>query len=227
VGMYPIPMRHGMTIGELALMMNERFGIGTDLELISMDGWRRDRVFPTLGRPFVPPSPNMPIFETAQVYPGQVIWEGTNVSEGRGTTRPFEMFGAPYIKPAELKGRFLARGIPGVVLREITFEPTFNKWAGEMCHGFHLHVVDPGAVDIYYVSLCLLQDVMALYPDRFEWKSPPYEYEYRRMPIDLILGSRTLRLRLEQGAEPAEEKAAWEREISRFLEDRKPFLRYD
>lgn len=227
VGMYPIPMRHGLTIGELALMMNERFGIGADLELVPMRGWRRDRMYPDIGRPFVPPSPNMPIFETAQVYPGQVIWEGTNVSEGRGTTRPFEMFGAPYIRATELKERFLARDIPGVVLREIAFEPTFSKWAGETCHGFHLHVVDADLLDIYYVSLCLLQDVMDLYPDGFEWKAPPYEYEYRRMPIDLILGSRTLRLNLEQGADLANERKTWEEELSRFREDRKPFLLYE
>ena len=226
VGMYPIPMRHGLTVGELALMMNDRFGIGVDLELIRMNGWRRDRMFPEIGRPFVPPSPNMPIFETAQVYPGQVIWEGTNVSEGRGTTRPFEMFGAPYINPAELRKRFLARGIPGVILREIAFEPTFSKWAGEMCRGFHLHLADAESVDIYYVSLCLLQDVMALHPDRFEWKQPPYEYEYRRMPIDLILGSRKLRLDLEKGVDLAKEKAAWEQDFSRYREDRKPFLLY-
>ncbi|MBI4772724.1 MAG: DUF1343 domain-containing protein [Deltaproteobacteria bacterium] len=159
--------------------------------------------------------------------PGQVIWEGTNVSEGRGTTRPFEMFGAPYIRATELKERFLARDIPGVVLREIAFEPTFSKWAGETCHGFHLHVVDADLLDIYYVSLCLLQDVMDLYPDGFEWKAPPYEYEYRRMPIDLILGSRTLRLNLEQGADLANERKTWEEELSRFREDRKPFLLYE
>jgi len=226
VGMYPIPMRHGLTIGEMALFLNEEFAIRADLTVVPMEGWERRLLWPDTGRPFIPPSPNMPIFETAQVYPGQVIWEATNISEGRGTCRPFEMFGAPFIRPSETAVKFKSRGIPGVFLREIAFEPVFHKWTGELCNGFHVHITVPEEADPYYVSLCLLQDLLELYPEHFQWKYPPYEYEYDRMPIDLILGSHSLRKGLEAGADLSQEKEIWEEQVARFRKRVQPYLLY-
>ncbi len=226
VGMFPIPMRHGMTIGELALLFNSRFGIGADLTVVPLRGWLRHWNHPQTGRVFVPPSPNMPCYETALVYPGQVIWEGTNISEGRGTTRPFEVFGAPFLRTVELEKQFRGREIPGVFLREISFEPTFHKWAGRLCHGFHLHITEPEAADPFFVSLCLLQDVIELHPEDFQWKSPPYEYETERMPIHLILGSRSLREKAESGGDLEEEKRRWEEAAERFNADRRVALLY-
>lgn len=226
VGLYPIPMRHGMTIGEMALLCNGQFGIGADLTVVPMKGWKRSMQFPDTGLTFIPPSPNMPIWETALVYPGQVIWEGTNISEGRGTTRPFEWFGAPFIDARQLKEAFLARNLPGVVLREIGFEPTFQKWAGLFCSGFHLHVTDVDRYEPYYCSLCLLQDILSLWPDKFAWREPPYEYEYERLPIDLILGSSDLREKIASGADLEDIKRGWETGVSDFMGVRASCLLY-
>ncbi len=226
VGLYPIPMRHGMTIGEMAMLCNEGFGIGADLTVVPMRGWRRSMLFPQTGLPFVPPSPNMPIWETAMVYPGQVIWEGTNVSEGRGTTRPFETFGAPFFDTTELVKRFASRKLPGIHLREIGFEPTFNKWQGQLCSGFHLHVTDTESYEPCFCSLALLQDVIAVRPEAFQWKEPPYEYEFERLPIDLILGSRELREHLENGGSLAESHEAWSDGLNDFLRMRSAYLLY-
>ena len=210
VGRYPIPMRHGLTIGELARMFNEAFAIGCDLEVVPMLNWRRSTYFQDTGLPWIAPSPNLPTPAAAGVYPGQVIWEGTNVSEARGTTQPFEVFGAPFIKTAELQAAVLERPLPGAVLRPAAFEPTANKWQGERCNGFQIHVTDPDQYRPFETSLRLLQAVMQHYPDAFEWKPPPYEYEFEKQPIDLILGSRRIREELEQGTTVAELQAQWQ-----------------
>ena len=141
VGPYPLPMRHGMTLGELARYYNEVGRIGCDLDVIPVQGWDRSRYLDATGLPWVLPSPNLPTLDTAIVYPGQVLLEGTNLSEGRGTTRPFELFGAPFINPFEVTAALRdAYELPGVVLRETWFQPTFHKWAGEVCGGLQLHV---------------------------------------------------------------------------------------
>jgi uncharacterized protein YbbC (DUF1343 family) len=226
VGLYPIPMRHGMTIGEMALLCNGQFGIGADLTVVPMKGWKRRMQFPETGLIFIPPSPNMPTWDTALVYPGQVIWEGTNVSEGRGTTRPFEWFGAPFFVAQQLKESFRKRNTPGVFMREIGFEPTFHKWAGLFCKGFHLHVTAPDLYEPYFSSLCLLQDVLRLWPESFSWKEPPYEYDYERLPIDLILGSSELREKITSGAEMKDIRREWAKGIEDFLDIRAPCLLY-
>jgi len=226
VGLYPLPMRHGLTLGELALLLNDHFRIGAEVEVVAMGGWRRAMLFPQTGLPWVFPSPNMPAFITALVYPGQVIWEGTNISEGRGTTLPFELFGAPFIDPAAIREKLRDIELPGCLLRPLRFEPTSGKWAGWVCAGFQLHVTDAAAFLPYRTSLALLQAVMTLYPDQFACKPPPYEYEYDRLPLDLILGDGALRRGLEEGRPLPELEAAWQPGLREFDDLRRRYFLY-
>ncbi len=196
VGPYPLPMRHGLTLGELARYYNATQALGCDLEVIAASGWRRREYFDATGLPWVMPSPNLPTLEGALVYPGQVLLEGTNLSEGRGTTRPFEYFGAPFLEPAGIKAA-LESPLPGVMLREVVFEPTFHKWAGQMCRGFQLHVTDRRAFKPYYTTLALIRAILSLYPEQFSWRQPPYEYETERLPFDLLTGDAAVRQALE------------------------------
>ncbi|MCP4117855.1 MAG: DUF1343 domain-containing protein [Desulfobacteraceae bacterium] len=191
VGRYPIPMRHGLTVGEIALLFNKRHGINADLKVVPMENWARDMFFEDTGLPWIAPSPNLPTPASAMVYPGQVIFEGTNLSEGRGTTQPFELFGAPFVDTdailANLEGR-----ISGAVLRPVCFQPCSGKWQNHVCQGFQIHVTSPATYRSYGTSMMLLQQIMQLHPDGFQWKEPPYEYEYQRRPMDLILGNERL-----------------------------------
>lgn len=216
VGRYPIPMRHGLTIAELALVFNTRFGIDCDLEVVPLQGWKRDMHFARTGLPWVAPSPNLPTPASAMVYPGQVIWEGTNVSEGRGTTQPFELFGAPFLEPDRLLEMIDAALVCGAVLRPVEFEPTANKWAGHPCRGFQLHVTDPVRYSPYALSLGLYQAIYRAYPDQFAYKQPPYEYEVERLPMDLILGDRRVRSELEAGRPISEIVSDWEPSLSDY-----------
>jgi uncharacterized protein YbbC (DUF1343 family) len=168
----------------------------------------------------------MPVFETSQVYPGQVIWEGTNISEGRGTCRPFEMFGSPFLDVDAVKALLPTEALAGCHLQEITFRPTFHKWQGEVCRGFMVHVTDPGTFRPYFFTIAVLRSIRLTHGDRFEWKQPPYEYEFERMPIDLILGDRSLREGIEGGLEMADLQARWEGEVKEFREWREGFLLY-
>ena len=199
VGLWSIPMRHGLTVGELALLCNKEMEIGAELEIVPVQGWQRDMLFSQTGLPWVFPSPNMPTFSTAFVYPGQVVWEGTNISEGRGTTLPFELVGAPFLDSLQVLDVVARADLPGCILRPLAFEPTSGKWAGIGCHGFQLHVTDPEVFMPYRTSLVLLQAIFQLYPEEFSYKNPPYEYEFERLPIDLILGDQAVREALEQG----------------------------
>lgn len=226
VGLYPIPMRHGLTFGELAQFINKEFAINAELDVIRMDGWKRDMLFRDTGIPWVFPSPNMPTPETALVYPGQVIWEGTNISEGRGTCFPFELVGAPFFGHKEILDAIAAIPLPGCILRPVMFEPTSNKWMGKPCPGFHLHVIDPVSFLPYRTSLVLLQSFMKLYPDSFEYKSPPYEYEYERLPMDLILGDADLRQALAQGENVLDLENGWQEDLKQFDDARKKYFLY-
>jgi uncharacterized protein YbbC (DUF1343 family) len=161
----------------------------------------------------------MPTFDTAVVYPGQVLLEGTNLSEGRGTTRPFEIFGAPWLNAAAVRRRFESRRLRGMILREMVFEPTFHKWSGEACRGFQIHVTDPAAYRPYRTTLGLLQDVFAEHGDRFEWKKPPYEYVTDRLPIDVLTGDPGVRKALVGGADLRELERSWRREIRAFIRE--------
>lgn len=227
VGLYPIPMRHGLTFGELAKFINKEFDINAQLDVIKMDGWKRDMLFRDTGLPWVFPSPNMPTPEAALVYPGQVIWEGTNISEGRGTCFPFELVGAPFFMHDDILDNISGTLIPGCTLRPVVFEPTSNKWKGKPCPGFHLHVTDPVSFLPYRTSLVLLQAFMKLYPDLFEYKSPPYEYEYERLPMDLILGDTNLRQSLEQGENVLDLENGWQEGLKQFDDLRKKYFLYN
>jgi uncharacterized protein YbbC (DUF1343 family) len=231
VGLYAVPMRHGLTLGEMALLVNERLPARTgvprcDLTVVPMDGWRRRMRFADTGLPWVLPSPNMPTPDSAVVYPGQVLLEGTNLSEGRGTTRPFEVWGAPYLDPGALRPRFERRRLPGCVLRDHDFQPTFHKWQGEVCRGFQLHVTDPERYLPYLTTLALLQDVVALHRDRFAWKQPPYEYVTDRLPIDVLTGDPAVREVIESGGDLRALAAAWKAEIRAFGREAAPHLLY-
>lgn len=227
VGLFPIPMRHGMTIGELARFLNGAFSIGADLEVIPMSGWHRAMYFDDTGLNWVFPSPNMPTPTTALVYPGQVIWEGTNVSEGRGTTLPFELVGAPYWQVDAVAERLDSRNCGGCLLRPLVFQPTSGKWAGRPCNGFQIHVLDRALYHPYRTSLALLQAVFNLYPDDFSYKKPPYEYEYEKLPIDLIIGDGSVRSQVEGNVSIDEIEKQWQQDVEEFIELRKDFLLYE
>jgi uncharacterized protein YbbC (DUF1343 family) len=228
VGLYPIPMRHGLTFGELARLLNSHFAIGADLEVISMQGWQRGMLYTDTGLPWVFPSPNMVSPAASLVYPGQVIWEGTNISEGRGTCLPFELFGAPFVNCDEILNKIKESiHLPGSFLRPLIFEPTSNKWAGQACHGFQIHVTDPAVFLPYRTSLALLQAVMLLYPKAFQYKEPPYEYEYERLPMDLILGDRKIREALEQGENVMDLENSWQDDLDNFNKLRQEVFLYN
>jgi uncharacterized protein YbbC (DUF1343 family) len=196
VGGATIPMRHGLTLGELARLINAEQQIGADLTVVPMTGWRREMLFEETGLPWVAPSPNMPRLTTALLYPGQVLLEGTNLSEGRGTTLPFELVGAPFVDPHKLVQELAATELPGIALRPIRFVPTFDKYQGQRCSGVAIHIVEPGKVRSFAITLNLLAAVNRLWPDDFRWLPPPYEYEREKMPIDILYGSPQLRLAL-------------------------------
>jgi uncharacterized protein YbbC (DUF1343 family) len=227
VGRYPIPMRHGLTIAELARLFNARFGIGCALEVLPMSGWRREMMYADTGLPWVAPSPNLPTPASAAVYPGQVVWEGTTVSEGRGTTQPFELFGAPYLDTRALAAAMGDTPVDGYLLRPVAFEPTANKWQGRCCRGFQIHVLDARRYAPYRTSLKLLQAIVRQHADEFAWRPPPYEYEAEKLPIDLIIGDQALRLRLES-QEPIESlEASWGPGLEEFREVSRECRLYD
>lgn len=210
VGLFPIALRHGLTIAELARLFNGTFGIGAQLETVTMEGWSRGDWWDATGLPWVMPSPNMPTLDTAIVYPGMVLFEGTLISEGRGTTRPFELVGHPGVTDAEAFAAGLnALELPGVAFRAAYFEPTFQKHAGVTCGGCQIHVTDRErfrSVDAAIGLLCAFRDAL---PDRrLPWRPPPYEYEYDKMPIDILAGSDALRLAVDAGASQQEVSVA-------------------
>lgn len=193
VGGASIPLRHGLTMGELALLLNAEQQIGATLEVVPMAGWLRGMTFDSTKLPWVWPSPNMPRVSTALLYPGQVLLEGTNLSEGRGTTLPFEVVGAPFIDPHRLLSELEPVHLPGLRLRPIHFVPTFDKWKGQRCGGIALHIEVPFAVRSVAATLHTLAAVHRLYRSDFAWLPPPYEYEHEKMPIDILFGSSKLR----------------------------------
>jgi len=227
VGRYPIPMRHGLTMGELALLFNNEYGIGCDLEIIPMNGWNRKMFFQNTGLPWIPPSPNIPWPVSAMVYPGQVLWEGTNVSEGRGTTRPFEIFGAPFINTTLLLSSLGENRLPGATLRPVVFEPTSNKFKGSLCKGFQIHITDPYEFKPYITTLKLLQAVIFHHKDQFRWKRPPYEYEFKRHSIDLIIGNKKIRQRVEHLDSIDTIEKSWIDELKGFIEISRKFHLYE
>ncbi len=226
VGRFALPMRHGMTIGELARLLNDAFGIGCELTVVAMNGWHRGMYYKDTGLSWVAPSPNLPTPESALVYPGQVLWEATNVSEGRGTCLPFEQFGAPYLDCEKLLDTLGGRFLPGAILRPAAFEPTSNKWQGTLCRGFQIHVTKPDAFFPVRTSLRILQAILRHHRDEFAWKQPPYEYEYQKLPIDLILGSRSIRKRIEALENLSAIEASWHKPLEQFDAMRRKYFLY-
>jgi uncharacterized protein YbbC (DUF1343 family) len=226
VGLYPIPMRHGMTIGEIARLFNEHFGIGADLEVAPMAGWRRDMYYEDTGLPWVLPSPNIPTPESAVVYPGTVLFEGTNVSEGRGTTRPFELVGAPWIDAERFARGMNGLDLGGVRFRPAVFEPTFHKHAGSSCGGCQIHVQDRASFRPVETGVALAAALRAADPDRFRWRDPPYEYEHDKLPFDILAGSSELREEIERGTPARQIARSWEEPVRRFNTLRERFLLY-
>jgi uncharacterized protein YbbC (DUF1343 family) len=226
VGLYPIPNRHGMTVGELARLFNEEFGIGCSLTVVEMNGWTRSQWFDETGLPWVMPSPNMPSVETATVYPGMCLIEGTNLSEGRGTTRPFEIIGAPWVEPRRLVLELGKDDLPGVVFRSLSFQPTFHKYAGRVCGGIQQHVMDRRAYRPLRTALAVLKALRRLWPDELAWRPPPYEYETERLPIDILAGSGKIREQIEADLPLDDIEGTWQSGLSRFLRVRERFLIY-
>ena len=230
VGLLPIPVRHGMTVGELARFYQGALGFDCDLDVVELDGWQRRMLWPDTGLDFVPPSPNMPTFDTALVYPGGCLVEGTELSEGRGTTRPFEQCGAPFVDPDRLVARLadLAARHPvgDVVLRPTRFLPTFHKHAGQTCGGVFVHVRDARTFRPHRFGIHLLAAVRALWPDAFRWRTRAYEFVTKHPAIDLLAGGPHLRETLDAGDEIARVLEVEDEGAARFLEARRPYLIY-
>ncbi len=226
VGLYPIPVRHGMTPGELAQMFNREFEIEVELTVVPMQGWHREQHFDETGLPWVMPSPNMPNLNAALVYPGLCLLEGTNVSEGRGTTAPFEFSGAPWIDSEDFAARMSEKKLPGAFFRPLHFLPTFHKWAGHLVGGVQIHVTDRGSFQPFLTGMLLIEAYRESGPELFQWKMPPYEYEYDLLPFDILCGTDQVRKTMESGESLAELAAGWISEIERFRQLREPFLLY-
>ena len=226
VGLFPIPMRHGMTMAELARLFNEEFGLGAQLEVIRMEGWQRSMFFDDSNLPWVMPSPNMPTLDTAVVYPGTVLFEGTMLSEGRGTTKPFELVGAPGVDAERFARDLNDRGLPGVHFRPAVFEPTFQKHAKQPCGGCQVHVTDRQTFKPVLTGVALIEAFRRALPDFAIWRQPPYEYEHEKLPIDILAGSDAVRNQIESGRSGEEIAATWRADEEAFRKARAPYLLY-
>ena len=226
VGQFPIPLRHGLTIGELARLCNERFDLGAAIEVLPLAGWRRNEYHDETGLPWVLPSPNLPTLESAIVYPGMVLLEGTNLSEGRGTTRPFEIAGAPWLDAHRLAAAMNDLALPGIWFRPAEFQPTFQKHAGQSCGGCQLHVTDRSAFRPVLTAVAFLQVCRRLAPDRFAWREPPYEYETVIPPIDILSGSDALRRSLDDDVPYTAIAEEWTADLDAFRRVREHYLSY-
>ncbi len=224
VGLFPIPIRHAMTIGELALLFSEEFSIGVDPDIVKMEGWQRELWFDKTGLPWIAPSPNMPTIDTATVYPGMCLIEGTNISEGRGTTKPFEYFGAPWFD-CELILEEL-RELPGCKLRQICFKPQWGKYEGKVCAGFQLHITDR---DVYKPVKSAIEIIRAIYrthPEDFAWRQPPYEFEEEKLPFDILVGNHVIREIIEKGSSTDTIEKACNKGIEEFTGTKRKYELY-
>ena len=227
VGQYPIPNRHGMTVGELAILFNEHFGIKCDLRVVPMEGWERSMWYDQTGLLWVSPSPNMPTLSTATVYPGMCLIEGTLLSEGRGTTIPFEQIGAPYINAETLAKSLNEENLPGLFFRPQYFKPQFQKWNGEICGGVQLHITDRNKIKSLSTSITMLSTIKKLYPNDFAWRTEAYEFVSDRLAIDLLYGSPSLREEIESSTLSLNNlESIWEEDAKVFSPQRKACLIY-
>ncbi|MFO0807310.1 MAG: DUF1343 domain-containing protein [Gemmataceae bacterium] len=226
IGAYPIAVRHGLTVGELATLYRAERRINVDLTVVRCEGWTRDMDWDATGLSWVLPSPNMPIVDTAYVYPGQCLIEGTNVSEGRGTTRPFELCGFPGINARSLCARLSREGLPGVAFRSAWFQPTFQKHVDKLCAGVQLHVVDRLKLRPVRMGLVVLAALREAIGNRFEWRTEEYEFVRDPIAIDLLFGSDRERKAIEAGIPARDISATWDVEEADFRERRRPHLLY-
>ncbi|MFN2531453.1 MAG: exo-beta-N-acetylmuramidase NamZ domain-containing protein [Pyrinomonadaceae bacterium] len=226
VGQFPLPTRHGMTVGELGRMLIDYFAINCEFEAITMDGWQREYWHDDIDAPWVMPSPNMPTLDSATVFPGSVHFEGTQLSEGRGTTRPFELIGAPYIDPNAYAEVLNELQLQGVYFRSCVFQPTFQKHVGVSCGGVQIHVLDRQVFEPVTTGVAMVKVAHDLYPQEFKWKDPPYEYVYDQNPFDVICGTDKIRKALEEGSSLEEIVGSWDTPVSEFTQHRKEFLLY-
>jgi uncharacterized protein YbbC (DUF1343 family) len=226
VGLYPLATRHGMTIGELAGYLNAEHGLGCDLLVVPMGGWRRRMLWEDTGLPWVAPSPNMPTPDTARVYPGGCLIEGTNLSEGRGTTRPFEWVGAPYLDAHRYAAALEAVHLPGVRFRPVRFRPTFHKWAGRLCGGAQVHVTDAARFKPFLTGLAVIDTARRQARGRFAWRRPPYEFERHRLPIDILCGTDRVRRALQRGVPLRAVERGWQPGLDQWARRRAPWLLY-
>ena len=226
VGQFPIPTRHGMTMAELAKMFNEHFNLECELELVLMESWERELWFDETDAPWVLPSPNMPTVDAATVFPGTVHFEGTQMSEGRGTTRPFELIGAPYVIPEEYARELNSLALEGVYFRSCVFRPTFQKHANASCGGVQIHVLDREAFEPVVTGVAMVKIAYDLYGKAFAWKEPPYEYVFDKNPFDVIAGTSKLREAIEKGSSLSEVERSWKPKLDEFRQTRMGFLLY-
>ncbi|MFY0626124.1 MAG: DUF1343 domain-containing protein [Reichenbachiella sp.] len=230
VGRHELPMRHGMTIGEVALLANKHWGIDCELKVIEMKNWQRPMTFWSTNLPWVLPSPNLANIETAFTFVGTVLFEGTNISEGRGTTKSLEMIGHPKINQHELletlNGIFQKGRMEGFQLRPVSFIPTFQKHVGILCHGFQIHVKDFNSFRPWILGQVLCQTLYHRLEDEFLWKQPPYEYEEDLLPIDILNGTDQVRRWIEQKGDLVELRRLEQNGLSDFLEKRKEIILY-
>jgi uncharacterized protein YbbC (DUF1343 family) len=221
-----MPNRHGLTVGELARMAREVERLDVDLTVVPMDGWRREMRYEDTRLPWVLPSPNMPTEDTALVYPGMCLLEGTEVSEGRGTTRPFELAGAPFVDSYALAAELDGAELPGARFRPLVFTPTFEKYAGRACGGVQIHVTSRRAFRPYLTGVAFLRAVHALWPGDFAWRTRAYEFVDQVPAIDLLCGSSAVRAGIDSGASLADVAATWADAESDFRQRRAAWLLY-
>lgn len=226
VGQFAIPTRHGMTLGELARMFNEHFELNCDLEVVKMEGWERGFWHDQTDAPWVMPSPNMPTLDSATMFPGTVHFEGTQLSEGRGTTRPFELVGAPYVDAEDYARRLNDLNLPGVFFRSCIFRPTFQKHAGTSCGGVQIHITDRNAFEPVIAGVAMVKVAYDRYPTEFRWKEPPYEYVYNRNPFDVIAGTSSIREAIEKGTAIEDIQKNWNDGLDAFRRVRERYLLY-
>ncbi len=226
VGQFPIPTRSGMTDVELGRLFNAEFGIDCDFEAVPMSGWSRELWYDDTDGPWVLPSPNIPTVDTAGVFPGTVHLEGTQMSEGRGTTRPFELVGAPYINAEDFAAALSSLGLPGVYFRSCVFVPTFQKHGGQACGGVQIHVLDRQTFEPVITGIAIVKTAFDMYREHFRWKDPPYEYEYDRNPFDLIAGTSAVREAIERGDSLEQIESSWRDPLKGFMATREKFLLY-
>jgi uncharacterized protein YbbC (DUF1343 family) len=225
-GLYPVPQRHGMTVGELARLYNDTFSIGCELQVIPCEGWTRTSYYDETGLPWVLPSPNMPTLETALVYPGICLLEATNVSEGRGTTRPFELIGAPFVDGRTLAAELVSYGLSGVAFRPCAFQPTFDKFAGEQCGAIQIHVTDRHVFEPYRTGLAVLVALKRLWPGAFRWREHAYEFRADVPAIDLLTGKPAVRRAIDEGCGLTDVAAAAEGGLELYSAGRDAALLY-